>query len=209
LYDRPTLEWLNRAPDVERTWKRAYFGNPAPFGNNASSWAFWARKPRLLEELVSQGIGSSDQRPLGLVFYGRSENNVQMGNRTGHDWSKVCDEFVHVIGEKPYPYSQRGYLMRLSNAKWGLCLAGYGNKCHREIECMALGCVPVVSAEVDMTNYANPPVEGLHYFRVSGPSDVNAILKKSHLDWVKSSKACREWWKDNASVEGLWGLIKN
>lgn len=209
LYDRPTLEWLNRAPDVERNWKRAYFGNPAPTGENSSSWSFWARKPRLLEELVKQGIGSSDQRPLGLVFYGRSENNVQMGNRTTHDWSKVCDEFVHVVGEKPYPYSQRGYLMRLSNAKWGLCLAGYGNKCHREIECMALGCVPIVSAEVDMANYMNPPVEGLHYFRVKEPSDVNAILKKSHLDWVKMSKACREWWKDNASVEGLWGLTKN
>jgi len=210
LYDRPTLEWLEKAPTIEKTWEKAYFGNPAPPTSSAftSAWSFWARRPRLLEDLLSQGFGSSNQRPLGLVFYGRSENNVQLGRRSTKDWASVCDEFVHVIGDKPYPHTQRSYLVRLSNAKWGLCLAGYGNKCHREIECMALGCVPIVSEEVDMNNYMNPPVEGLHYFCVKGPEDVQAILDTPHEKWVKSSEACREWYKLNASPSGLWKLLQ-
>ena len=207
LYDRPTLEWLEKAPAIEKTWKKAYFGNPKP-PTNASAMSFWPRRPRLLEELISQDIGSSTQRPLGLVFYGRSENNVQLGRRSTKDWESVCDEFVHVIGDKPYPYSQRAYLIRLSNAKWGLCLAGYGNKCHREIECMALGCVPIVAEEVDMTHYINPPVEGLHYFRVKNPEDIQAILKTPHEKWVELSESCRQWYKENASAEGMWKLLR-
>jgi hypothetical protein len=209
LYDRPTLEWLERAPPSEKDWTKAYFGNPAaPIINaSTSAWSFWPRRPRLLEDLLTQGIGSSTQRPLGLVFYGRSENSVQLGRRSTKDWSSVCDEFVHIVGDKPYPYTQRAYLLRLSNAKWGLCLAGYGNKCHREIECMALGCVPIVSQEVDMTNYINPPIEGLHYFRVNGPEDVQAILETPHEVWVKSSNACKEWYKINASPDGLWSIL--
>ena len=209
LYDRPTLQWLDVAPVIEKTWRKALFGNPPPTGESSSAWSFWARRPRLLEDLFEQGIGLSKQRPLGLVFYGRSENNVQMSKRSTEDWSSICDEFVHVIGDKPYPHTQRGYLMRLSNAKWGLCLAGYGNKCHREIECMALGCVPIVSDEVDMTHYKNPPMEGLHYFRVKTPADVEAIVKMPHDTWIKSSEACRNWWKENASVEGLWLLTQS
>ena len=206
LYDRPTLEWLEKAPVIEQVWKRAFFGNPSPFGNNSSPWSFWPRKPRLLETLIKKGVGTSVQRPLSLVFYGRSENKVQLDHRSKEDWASVCDEFVHVIGEKPYPYSHHEYLIRLSSAKWGLCLAGYGNKCHREIECMALGCVPIVSSDVDMQNYINPPIEGLHYFRVNGPEAVQSILSMSHEKWVTHSEACRNWWKANASAEGLWLL---
>ena len=207
LYDRPTLEWLKASCQSERVYKKALFGNPAPSEPNSLAWSFWPRRPRLLEDLVAQGVGNSDDRSLGLVFYGRSENAVQRSKRLD-SWSTVCSEFIHVIGDKPYPFSQRGYLMRLSNAKWGLCLAGYGSKCHREIECMAMGCVPVVSPEVDMTNYANPPVEGLHYFRVSVPSDVEKIRDISESKWKKCSEACRDWWKANASAEGFWKLTQ-
>jgi hypothetical protein len=205
LYDRPTLEWLNRSPEAERKWKRALFGNPKPL--QGSTWSFWARRPRIVEELVEQGYGNSVDRELGVVFYGRSENAVQQSKRNGK-WAFVCDEFVHLIGEKPYPYTQREYLIRLSKAKWGLCLAGFGNKCHREIECMAMGCVPVVSKEVDMVNYKNPPVEGVHYFRVNSPEDIPLIKSKSDEEWLTASKACRLWWRQNASVEGLWNLTQ-
>jgi hypothetical protein len=206
LYDRPTLDWLKQAPSKEQAWKKAFFGNPAPIGNNSSPWSFWPRRPRLLETLVEKGVGTSVQRPLSLVFYGRSENKVQLDHRSKEDWAPVCDEFVHIIGEKPYPYTQHEYLIRLSNAKWGLCLAGYGKKCHREIECMALGCVPIITSSVDIVNYINPPVEGLHYFRANTPKDVEAILNIPHEKWVKSSNACRDWWKKNASADGLWLL---
>jgi hypothetical protein len=205
LYDRPTHEWLNACNAAERVWRVGLFGNPVPPAKG-SAWSFWPRRPRLVEKLYSL---PQKERTMGVVFYGRSENAVQRGRRTLQDWSSSCDEYVHMQGDKSYVYSQEEYLIRLSNAKWGLCLAGYGLKCHREIECMAMGCVPLVAPEVDMDSYASPPVEGVHYFRVSKPEDVSRISRETTgAKWLEMSKAARAWWMMNASAEGMWLLTK-
>lgn len=202
LYDRPNLSWLKASPAPAGT--RILFGNPEPLAEG-SPWSFWPRRPVLVEAFAAR---EKVFRTKGLVFYGRSENSVQLENRTKENWEPVCDEFVHIEGDKPYPFTQEEYLERLTQAKWGLCLAGFGKKCHREIECMALGCVPVVAPEVDMASYANPPVEGVHYLRVSGPADVAAALAAAAERWPAMSDACREWWRQNASVDGMWELTK-
>jgi hypothetical protein len=210
LYDRPTLQWLHQAPESEQVWKHALFGNPAP-PNGGKSWSFWPRRPELVEELVETGLPTKswEAREKNLVFYGRSENAVQREHRTGADWAAACDEFNHRVSSvDKYTYTHKEYLERLANAKYGLCLAGYGYKCHREIECMAMGCVPVVAAEVDMTNYAEPPVEGLHYFRVASPEEAKEITKVTAERWTVMSVACRDWWRKNASVDGMWQLTK-
>jgi hypothetical protein len=210
LYDRPTKEWLIKSPMAEMKWKRALFGNPAP-SQGAQSWAFWPRRPLLVEELVAQGAPLKPWEARGkvLVFYGRSENSVQKGHRTRADWSTVCDEFVHLQGSEPYPYTHKEYLELLSNAQFGLCLAGYGFKCHREIECMAMGSVPVCGPDVDMAHYAEPPVEGLHYLRAVDPAAAKAALEKITPDrWMVMSVACRDWWKRNCSIDGLWALTQ-
>lgn len=215
LYDRPTLEWLVAAPRCEQTWSgAALFGNPAvPDGApQASSWFFWPRRPALVEGLVAEGIGKTawENRQQTLVFYGRSENAVQRSRRTAEDWSAACSEFVHVEGLQPYPFTQEEYLRRLAGARFGLCLAGYGLKCHREIECMAMGCVPIVAPEVDMTNYAMPPREGVHYFRAATPEEAKRIATTTTEDrWMKMSAAARFWWEQNASAAGSWALTKN
>ena len=99
--------------------------------------------------------------------------------------------------------------MKLSESKYGLCLAGYGKKCHREIECMALGTVPIVAADVDMDSYANPPVEGVHYFRCPSPEDAKKTIDTTTDEvWHTMSEACKLWWSANASVEGSWLLTK-
>jgi hypothetical protein len=212
LYDRPNYDWLNAAPPAERQWKLALFGNPAPAPEpNTKAWTFWPRRPELVEEIVAAGTPSRtwEARPKDIVFYGRSENSVQLSRRKrkDFDWSAVCTEFIHIEGPNPYPFTHKEYLERLTLAKYGLCLAGYGFKCHREIECMAMGCVPIVAAEVDMTNYADPPQEGLHYLRVESPGDVTGLLKKIGADqWMLMSVACRDWWRRNASVDGAWEL---
>jgi len=213
LYDRPTLQWLEASPQDERdkaVRSVALFGNPAPPANG-KAWSFWPRRPRIVEELVGRGVPAKgfDARKLGKVFYGRSENAVQKANRSVYDWSTACDDFVHLEGVKePYPYTHREYLERLSNARWGLCLAGFGKKCHREIECMAMGCVPVVAPEVDMDNYADPPVEGVHYIRVQGPADMARLNEIGPDEWQKMSDAGKAWWLKNSSVKGLWELTK-
>lgn len=208
LYDRPTLQWLEASPPNEQRWKKGLFGNPPPIRSNSKPWSFWPRSPRLVEELSKGAVKGWSERTLGTVFYGRSENHVQKKNRTGHDWSSACDEFVHLDGTAEYPYTHREYLERLSNARWGLCLAGFGKKCHREIECMAMGCVPVVASEVDMTLYANPPEEGVHYIRVKNPDEMKRLENVSEGEWTIMSKACRAWWEKNSSAKGLWELTK-
>ena len=211
LYDRPTNEWLIRSPSREMSWTKALFGNPAPQGSKGLSWSFWPRRPLLVEDLVQKGapLKPWEARRKSLVFYGRSENSVQQAHRTRHDWSTVCDDFVHIQGSEPYPYTHEQYLELLSNAWFGLCLAGYGFKCHREIECMAMGCVPICGLDVDMSHYAEPPVEGLHYLRVTGPASAKEALEKITPDrWMVMSVACRDWWKRNCSVDGLWALTQ-
>lgn len=206
LYDRPTLNWLTAAPALEQTWKRALFGNPEPSGSHSSVWSFWGRRPRLLEAAAATCRGWTE-REQTLVFYGKIENSVQASHRA-EDWLKVCSDSSMVQGEKTaYRFSQKEYLERLGAAKFGLCLAGFGRKCNREIECMALGTVPVVSAEVDMDGYLHPPIVGVHYLRAATPAAAAAaVAAVSREKWTEMSVACHEWWVANASCEGLWRL---
>jgi hypothetical protein len=211
LYDRPTNEWRLAASEEEKNWRLALFGNPkVAMCEKAVPWFFWPRRPQLVEEMVASGAmsGDYDSRREGVVFYGKVENSVQARRRKG-DWKSVCSDWVLVEGEEKYPFTQKEYLERLSTARFGLCLAGYGYKCHREIECMAMGCVPVVAADVDMDSYAVPPVVGVHYLRVATPEDVPAALDSVSKEmWVTMSDACKLWWKENASCVGSFELTK-
>ena len=74
---------------------------------------------------------------------------------------------------------------------------------------MAMGCIPIVAADVDMANYAEPPEEGLHYFRVQTPEDIPSIIEKTTAErWTVMSVACRDWWRRNASVDGMWEVTR-
>lgn len=217
LYDRPTYEWYARAPPAEKLWELALFGNPPPLSSEedkhgkTSSWSFWPRRPAVVESMVASGTPTRpwESRTNTVVFYGRSENAVQKQRRTGSKWATHCSEFVHVGGDTKYPLSPEEYLEKLASSRFGLCLAGYGNKCHREVECMAMGSVPIVAAEVDMDNYADPPEEGLHYIRVNSADDIPDMLEKITAErWTVMSVACRDWWRRNASVDGMWELTR-
>jgi hypothetical protein len=206
LYDRPNYDWIKHADGSEQTWKKALFGNPKPIGNNSKSWSFWARRPRLVEAMLDKNFDKTKK----LVFYGKIENEVQKKHRTLHDWSNVCDDYYLASESEQPKFSEQEYLNKLAEAKFGLCLAGYGKKCHREVECMALGTVPVVASEVDMNSYANPPVENVHYIRVESPNDLkNKLNKIDDETWNNMSQACKQWYKDNCSVDGIWNLTKN
>jgi len=201
LYDRPNHDWIKAADADEQRWKKALFGNPKPIGPNSQSWSFWARRPRLLEAMLDNTV----ERTKGIVFYGCIENAVQKAHRTKHDWSSCCE---YVLSDEP-KFTQQEYLDNLAKACYGLCLAGYGKKCHREVECMALGTVPLCAPEVDMDSYAYPPVEGVHYIRVSSPDDLNEKIKNiSYEKWQTMSEACSTWYKTNCSVDGMWNLTK-
>ena len=209
LYDRPTYEWLEAAPPDEKRYKHGLFGNPAPPPGIGKSWSFWPRRPALVEELASLPLPSFSDRSQLLVFYGKIENATQKKRRP-LNWAAACSEFIMPVGsQKAYVFSQKEYLEKLTQAKFGLCLPGYGWKCHREVECMAMGCVPIVTSEVDMTHYANPPVKGKHYLVAETPEEARKIAVETDEEtWTKMSSECHMWWKDNSSCSGMWALTQ-
>jgi len=212
LYDRPTPRWWN--PEIP--YQMAMFGNCAPPGPDEhklrqSLWSFWPRSPRLVEELVDRcdNLRGYDTRTIGSLFLGKIENGVQKAARTGVDWSKCVDLFSMPIDSTglPYPYTQKQYLEKLCSARFGLCLPGFGPKCNREIEYFACGTVPIVTPGVDMKGYLVAPVEGVHYFLAKTPDDVRRIVKETDPKvWARMSAACRAWWRNYASAEGMFRL---
>jgi hypothetical protein len=206
LYDRPTLDWIKKAP---AKYEKILCGNPdASQIEKGVQWSFWPRRPRLLE---NKELLPYDARTKTLVFYGRVENNIQKEHRT-NELYKACDDFDMPIGAmQPYKYSQEEYLNKLAESKFGLCMAGYGPKCNREIECMALGTVPLVAPDVDMDKYYNPPKEGVHYIRLKSfdPDEALKLVGNTSQEaWKVLSDAAHQWWKENCSVEGLFTLTK-
>ena len=209
LYDRPTWEWLEKAPEKEKTFSKCLTGNPiASEKPLCVPWIFWARHPKLVEDLapiLSQRkfIDRTDS----LVFFGRVENSKQGEWRTDiSGWQSLCSKFSMPIGAKqPYAFSPKEYLEALSNSRYGLCLRGYGPKCNREIELLAVGTVPVIVNGVDTESYSDPLIEGVHYLRVSDPDNArDKIACITESEWTAMSKAGYDWWMRNASVEGSW-----
>jgi hypothetical protein len=210
LYDRPTPRWWNGT----QTHQLALFGNCAPPGPDTgrqSVWGFWPRAPRAVEAINALGLNmmSYADRSIRSLFLGKVENGVQHTHRTGADWGRAVDLFSMPIDPTgaPYPYTQEQYLEKLCNARFGLCLPGYGPKCNREIEYFACGVVPIVAPGVDMKGYLVPPIEGVHYITARTPDDVRAIVEKTPPEqWARMSVAGRRWWNLYASAEGLFRL---
>jgi hypothetical protein len=213
LYDRPTWQWFH---DTKPVYEKILCGNPEPQEPATHTWSFWPRRPKLVELLVIEGIQEAEykERSKNLVFYGRVENNIQKTRRE-NKLPEACDDFfmpMAVGKEVAYKYSHEEYLRRLADARFGLCLAGFGRKCHREIECMAMGTVPVVAPDVDMTHYAEKPVEGVHYLRLQSFDPAEALSCISKIDetqWKTLSENAHAWWIQNCSAEGMWKLTKS
>jgi hypothetical protein len=197
LYDRPTLEWLGN-----RKYNFALFGNPTPNLEKTSPWIFWGRRPKLMKMIIQeQGINPLENRDIESIFLGKVENNTQESKRTIYDWSKSTEIFeMPIRGE--YKYSQYQYLELLNRSKFGLCLAGYGNKCNREIELFSLGVVPIIADGVDLTYY-NKLTEGVHYLKVNTPEEVKPLIQSiSNAKWEELSLAGRSWYQENCSPLG-------
>lgn len=205
LYDRPTLQWLD--PSVE--YRLGIFGNPianeVSHGTKNVPWTFWGRRPKLLEDYhKTHGHKRYDERTIESVFVGKIENDVQNKYRKAHDWSKCIELFEMPYG-KPgeYKYTQEQYLELLSKSRFGLSVRGFGPKCHREVELMGMGVVPLVTDDVDVSSYHDPPIENVHYVRVSKPNDVHEVISKiSKETWESMSRACLAWYDKNVSVRG-------
>jgi len=213
LYDRDTLQWFY-TPDM-RPIAKVYLGNcdlevdgtvVKQAGFQVSPWIYWPRRPMILEALLAKGEGARtyEERLVESLFIGNYENAVQQRHRTSQDWSKSVTEF-HLTGGTQHKFTPKDYLLKLAQARFGLCLRGYGVKCHREVELMAFGTVPIATPNVDMTSYLEPLKEGVHYIRVKGPEEVaSAIAAITPEQWQTMSDACKDWYKRNVHSDSMW-----
>jgi hypothetical protein len=212
LYDRESSRWWNNAPP----YQMALFGNSLPPSTDQqrlrqSVWSFWPCSPRSVETVVArvENMRGYDSRPIASLFLGRVQNGLQKAARCKTDWSNAVEFFSmpQDSSDTPYPFTQEEYLAKLCSARFGLSLPGNGQKCNREIEYFACGCVPIITDGVDMNSYLVPPIEGVHYFKASTVEDVRRIVETTPPDkWAAMSAAGRNWWRSYASAEGLFRL---
>ncbi len=212
LYDRPTLEWFSN--EMLHSClvlfgngdKNNEINNLKVMGVKAKPWIFWPRRPIILEFMLSKlGYISYEERKTESIFIGNYENSVQEKWRKSEiDWKSAIEEFHCTSGSK-HKFTQQDYLKRLSNSKYGLCLRGYGSKCHREVELMAFGTVPIITPGVSIKSYMDPPVENEHYIKVSNTEEIKEKIKNiSKHKWEQMSKNCVEWYKRNVHSENSW-----
>lgn len=203
LFDRPIFQLWRENVDC----RYVLFGNPAPPAvfQHESAWIFWGRHPKKLH-VQAQHTVSYSQRDTLSIFAGKIENDAQKANRTQSkvDWSKHIQDFsCPVNGNRKYNQDQ--YLARVQHSRYGLCLPGFGNKCNREIELMALGTVPIVTPGVDISGYYRPPQENVHYiFAENGKELEEKVSAISPEKWTDISTACTQWYQENCSPQGAF-----
>ena len=205
LYDRPTHEWFNQDlvnsslillgnGDINKEGKILKQNNL-----NVKPWIFWPRRPFIMEKfLEANKTKLYNERTVESIFIGNIENNVQNQYRnTNNNWENVLDVY-HCTQGTQHKFSQEQYLEQLANAKYGLCLRGYGSKCHREVELMALGTVPIITESVCIDSYMVPPQENIHYIRCNNPDNLKTILSNiSQEKWESMSNNCYKWYQEN------------
>jgi hypothetical protein len=136
---------------------------------------------------------------LKIVYKGR--------HRLGKDWGSAIDVY-HCTQGTQHKFTHEEYLDMLGNSKFGLSLRGYGAKCHREIELMACGTVPIISTDVCTDSYLNPLIDGVHYISVKEPSEVCAKIEKiTEEKWNEMSVACKKWYFENCTAFNLWNNL--
>ena len=214
LYDRDTLGWCDKQINLSSL---LLLGNCdidtdgeilKKTIKNVYPWIYWSRHPKILDNILEvKGILNYKERSIESIFIGNFENSVQERYRNNNKWDTVLDEYHLTKGEK-HKFTNEEYLMKLRNSKFGLCLRGYGSKCHREIELMALGTVPIVTPEVTVHSYMDPLIENKHYISVKDVDDFKEKLSKiDENKWNQMSKECYE---KNVYSKNCWkNMIEN
>jgi len=219
MYDRPTLNWCNS--EINNVSLMLLGNGDINFEGSflkekienlkIKPWIFWARKPILLEKLLKENsVLSFEERNIESVFIGNIENNTQEKYRnTDLNWENVISEY-HCTKKGIHKFTQEEYLLKLRQSKYGLCLRGYGSKCHREVELMAFGTVPIMTPEVSVKSYMEPLIENIHYILVKNPDELK--LKISNITkekWIEMSLECYNWYQRNVHSNNCWNTMIN
>lgn len=204
LYTWCGLEHLN----PHQGYRAGLFANTEPPINGRSNfrWTFWPRHSFITEQYYRCRPLGWKERHINCIFIGGYENLVQRGNRFISYWKPAIDFLDWGIRGGNYTWAE--YTRLLRSSKYGLCLRGVGPKCHREIECMAQGTVPILTPGCSM-EYHDPLVPGRHCLYARSVEDVLSLVHDTTKEsWEEMSWQARDWYWRNASPIGVFETTK-
>ena len=220
LYDKDKLEHIqSNDPEILQTSlilmgngnKEIEINTLLKFNIPTKPFIFWSRHPKILENFIQNNSPKSYvDRKYNTIFIGNIENSTQERNRGDkRNWGDVVDIFSCVNGTK-HKYTQHEYLSLMANSRFGLSFAGYGRKCNRDVELMALGTVMLRAPELDVDSYYEPLVEGVHYITFNEKEDILKIVNSvSKERWKIMSKQCIDWYMRNCHSDNTFDVWMN
>ena len=70
---------------------------------------------------------------------------------------------------------------------------------------MAFGTVPIITPEVEINSYINPPQENIHFIRVSNSNEYKEKIENiSQEKWSNMSNSCIDWYENNVNSKNAW-----
>jgi len=167
---------------------------------------FWARQPGRVEQ-ANREMLNFDQRDVRSVFLGKLHNPEQSKFRQG-DFSRVIEVYHISKKDEPYPFTSEEYLDIMSRSRFALSMRGYGPKCNREIEALAVGSLLLADQRVDTGGYWEPLEEGKHFLRITGTEDVKRVQRETtREEWERITEAGQRWYRNNCSFVGAHRVL--
>lgn len=200
LYDYDTLKQLNR--HINLNFRLGLFANTVSNNTLCKSWIYFPKFPKLVNQIRQTALPNYENRNIQSIFLGGIENKTQEKNRNIEYWNKSNLEVFSCVRNRKYLYSNIEYLKKLKYSKFGLCLPGFGPKCNRDIELIAMGTIPIFTPGVDNTYY-EPLVEDVHFLYASSPEQVEEKIKSTSREkWIEMHNEGQNWYDRNISNEG-------
>jgi len=205
LYDNPILDKLHEGLN----WNIALWSNTVYKSYRSSPWIFWPRWPRRYNSYLDHCKPKKyNERTIESIFLGNLTTATRNGTWVNHvELFNMGHHSQNLESHMVYPYDK--YLEALSNSKFGLCLAGVGPKCLRDIELIGLGTVPIFTPGC-CTKYYNKLEENVHYLYADSPDQITNLTREcSEEHWAFMSNECQEWYNKNCSPEGSFNTTMN
>ena len=203
LYDQKTLESFNTDKEVPfiLLGNGSYQDEIKKLEENKfkiKPFIFWAKYPYTLEKFILNKSKTYKERTFNTIFIGNIKSSYTESIRHNiKDWKDSID-YLWIINSNDYMFEYEEYLEKIANSRFGLSFEGYGKKCNRDIELMALGTVMLRFGNVNVDCYYEKLIENKHYININEKADINKIISSiSEKKWNYMSNECKNWYYRN------------
>ena len=180
------------------SWDIGLFANTVHKGENSYPWIFWPKHSREMCKSIKNGIPKYRDRNATSIWIGTKTTGKRIASTAWED----CIDLYWMGPHLKQLLPPADYLSILKRVKFGLCIAGVGPKCLRDVELMGNGTVPVFTPGVS-TDYYNKLIKDKHYLYAENPEQFKEVTRScSREKWEYMSNECQIWFNENCSVAG-------